>query len=128
MKPRVLRAKGRALSGYGATLPIYNVGINVFFDSDDMVDHSRLDHVKDKVNDCHGCCFAVGHDIYIFLKSKSANTVTHEVTHAVFEVYRHSGIVLDIDNQEPFAYLAGVIGQFVVDCIYKHEEIKGKGD
>ena len=46
-------------------------------------------------------------------KVMTAEIVTHESVHAAAEILRMVGGQIDVENQEPFAYLAG----WVADCI-----------
>lgn len=54
--------------------------------------------------------------IYVFLRSKaSMSIIAHEAVHIVNYVFKQAHISLDLDNDEPQAYLMG----WVVDKIVK---------
>lgn len=53
-------------------------------------------------------------------KDMTTSIITHESSHAAMEIYDYIGAKVDIQNQEPFSYLAG----WVADCIDKVK--KGK--
>lgn len=44
---------------------------------------------------------------------KQEKVIMHESAHAAMDIFRDIGAEVDIDNQEPFAYLAG----WIADCI-----------
>ena len=55
----------------------------------------------------------------------------HEVTHAALELYKFIGAEVDVENQEPFAYLTGNLfrllnGAFYELRDYKPEKLKTK--
>lgn len=54
--------------------------------------------------------------IIVYLKpNTSAGTIAHEVIHIANFVFKNCYITLDIDNDEPYAYLIG----YLVDQIHK---------
>ena len=55
-------------------------------------------------------------------KAMTAEIITHESVHAAAEILRSVGGQIDVDNQEPLAYLAG----WVADCIDQVKKNKFK--
>ena len=54
--------------------------------------------------------------IWIFLRSKTdAGVIAHEAVHITNYVFKHANITLDINNDEPYAYLLG----WIVEEIHK---------
>ena len=47
------------------------------------------------------------------LKAMSPENMTHEATHAALEIFDYCDCRIDVENQEPFAYLVG----WIVRCI-----------
>lgn len=48
-------------------------------------------------------------------KALTTQYISHEAVHIALEYFRDIGAYVDIDNQEPFAYLVG----WIADCIYQ---------
>lgn len=49
------------------------------------------------------------------MEDVTASTVTHESIHAALFVFEYIDAVVNAENQEPFAYLAG----WIADCIWQ---------
>ena len=59
-------------------------------------------------------------DEYIIaLKSKKWSVISHEVVHAVNSIFKSCNVKLDIDNDEPQAYLTGWIIEQIDNFINK---------
>lgn len=54
----------------------------------------------------------------IFSKNIKQGSIPHEALHVVNYIFKRAGIELDLDNDEPQAYLLG----WIVDQIYKVQE------
>lgn len=52
----------------------------------------------------------------------TAEVAAHEATHAALGIYEYVGADVDVENQEPFAYLVG----FITDCIWLSKNYKNK--
>lgn len=53
------------------------------------------------------------------------NDLAHEATHVALELFRDIGAEVDIDNQEPFAYLVGwIVKQLSNVYNYKDKQLK----
>src|SRR5688500_7720328 len=52
-----------------------------------------------------------------FPEAPSADVITHEAIHAANFVYKKCGILHDVDNDEPFAYLAGWIAKKITEAV-----------
>lgn len=106
-------------------IPIYDQTI-LFFDSDK--DIYKFCKKEKRELTCHhaesieGCVGQVGilpketlpngeqvGDLYMLVSDKSINTVIHESVHAALYLCNHIGITVDIENQEPYAYLSAYI-------------------
>ena len=48
-------------------------------------------------------------------QAEVADVIAHEAVHAALDLYGHMEAWVDINNQEPFAYLVG----YIVSCVYK---------
>lgn len=53
-------------------------------------------------------------------KSMSPGNIAHEATHAAIEIFDYCDCRIDVDNQEPFAYLVG----WIVSCIEEVRNVK----
>ncbi len=64
------------------------------------------------------------HELYLLLKPEHLdnNTLIHEIYHLVSWICLAKGITLDADNDEPLAYLAGYIGEKVLEFKEKYIE------
>lgn len=54
------------------------------------------------------------------LKAMTPDTIAHEATHVALEIFDYCDCRIDIENQEPFAYLVG----WVVKCIEEVRNVK----
>lgn len=54
------------------------------------------------------------------LKAMTPETISHEASHAAIEIFNYCDCRIDVDNQEPFAYLVG----WVVRCIEEVRDVK----
>lgn len=120
MKPIAIENSGVTV-GFSGLLPIYNINIFVFFDFELM--KQNLDCEID-LGEANAICFCYLNDIYICIPKISANSIAHESMHALFEVCNIADIEFDYENQEPTAYLAGTINQFVADCCFEIEDLE----
>lgn len=51
------------------------------------------------------------------LKAITPETISHESTHAALEIFDYCDCRIDIENQEPFAYLVGWIAKCIEEVI-----------
>lgn len=59
--------------------------------------------------------------IYIFLhKLEDHSVIAHEIVHAASYTFEHAGIKMDVENDEPFAYLVGWLTKKVYEVIDEH--------
>lgn len=57
--------------------------------------------------------------ILIRFRSKSGmtpNYIAHEASHAAMDIFNDCDCMIDVENQEPFAYLLGAIVEFIHSC------------
>lgn len=55
-------------------------------------------------------------------KQMNHKTIAHESSHVAMMIFKAIGASVDLDNQEPFAYLVG----WVADCCEKVKNYKGE--
>ena len=54
------------------------------------------------------------------LKAMTPENMAHEATHAALEIFDYCDCRIDVENQEPFAYLVG----WIVKCIEEVRNVK----
>lgn len=87
--------------------------LNEFFsDMDDMDD--------DAIATTYSVCKASSKELGVLIRFRNRlditpSVVAHESTHAAMKIYEYVGAEVDMDNQEPFAYLVG----WIADCIWQ---------
>lgn len=104
----------------------------VFFAiSKDLGEESYLvKNLDGNFGDCDAICFdrGSGYPVEIWLSEKHLdsndllNTLAHETVHAVNFLFAKKGINLDIQNDEPQAYLTGFIFSRVYDEVQKYRK------
>jgi hypothetical protein len=108
---------------YKLVVPLYEVVINISFSPGAIENKFKI---KDVCNSrCAETAVIVNDDGYrqiylVFTDDYFAqNTLTHECVHAAWRVLEMVGIEVDVDNQEPLAYVAGWIAEKVNDIYHK---------
>ena len=56
------------------------------------------------------------------LKAMTPENMAHEATHAALEIFDYCDCRIDVENQEPFAYLVG----WIVKCIEEVRNVKAR--
>lgn len=115
---------------YKTAIPIYFGCLYVIF-SDDFnatVKRFGIDTAGKNLNNCGA--FAYGRHtkdgipeyFLVFDKSPDHNLVAHEIVHIVNWIFKFSNMVLDLDNDEPQAYLTGWVTNVVYKALYKFNQ------
>lgn len=87
--------------------------------------NKTLDGIKDMDESINATAITTGRTIpdkkggilirFNKMEDVTASTVTHESIHAALFVFEYIDAVVNAENQEPFAYLAG----WIADCIWR---------
>jgi hypothetical protein len=91
-------------------IPIYG-GTVMFIFTDNLEEVNLEYNLGDNLNDFEGVVFNNNDKDYFYLAttSKSARVNVHEIIHLVNDIFKSRSIKLDLDNDEPYAYMAGWI-------------------
>lgn len=109
------------------SIPIYKAWIYVVADIEECV---KLSSLKTGVQlnkydfDALGMTVhGYGRNVLWLPLNANVDTVVHECTHAVLNIFKTKGIDVDTDNQEPTAYLMGYVTQKVITAHNKLKEM-----
>lgn len=109
-------------------LPIYYLDIVVIIDNWDIANKKFKLQLKEQ--DFGGKALTIEDDdlslgeIYLLLKSDSLDywTICHELFHLISAICKVRGIKMDVENDEPLAYLQSYIGQEIFNFRDKYLE------
>lgn len=70
---------------------------------------------------CNGAVTYGNGALICYIKNMSPRTLAHEIGHLTMNICRDAGVIIDVDNQEPFTYLLGEVAAKVYGALYKLE-------
>lgn len=110
-------------------VPIYSSWVYVISDVQECI---RIAPLKTGVRlseddfDAKGMTiYGNGQNIIWLQEGASINTMAHEVTHALLNIFHVKGISVDLDNQEPTTYL---MGWLMGEVVKAHAKLKGQNN
>lgn len=100
-------------------IPIYEINLTIVVEKDFNIVNKTfklgLEENEKDVNAPHAWTVNKEDEIYLLLNPNHLdyNTLCHELTHILLFVADQRNIELDVENDEPLAYLNGYIGEKV---------------
>lgn len=104
---------------YSYPIPIYFGKFNVLI-GEDLTKHFReVDKPFNDITDCYIQNDVLRIDVGI-KSSASPEMIAHECVHAANMIFEHVGAKIDLDNDEPYAYLVGWLVKQVHNSLDKY--------
>lgn len=108
----------------------HTIKIPLYFQTLEIIISEDFDKAMEKYNVVNNSNFKINDDeafvtyqndkIYLFIREDvSAGIIAHESVHVCNYVFQGANIRLDIDNDEPYAYLMGWVVQEVHNTLKK---------
>lgn len=100
-------------------IPIYEMNLIIVVEKDFHVSNKKfkleLEENEKDINTPHAWTVNRENEIYLLLNPSHLdyNTICHELTHVLLFIADQRNIKLDVENDEPLAYLNGYIGEKV---------------
>lgn len=99
-------------------IPIYDGNLVIIFDKDLKKVEKKYDTTP--LDKCDGVVFqALDGDYVVALSTNDPSIICHETIHLVNRLFNNRGVELDIDNDEPQAYMAEWFFKQINDFINK---------
>ena len=110
-------------------ITITNVEVPLYFSTLQIVIAKNLNKalkkmkIKDHAEDYEAFVIVKRHKSIVFIKpSATIGTIAHETVHVVNNVFKNASVQLDIDNDEPQAYLTKWIVDKIYNALIKHNK------